>query len=214
MKRILIIILALSGACRAWACDEDDDWAFFDQLEKAEHVNEGEFVILGSAPEQDAHQHLNTITIERHSLETGWVGLQQCHRHLDAVPALQIVFSAERTRDLVITSATNVARAWVEGNTVQLEDISDDSEICLSASTRALDIDSRSPTLKTGPYMRKFLDGYYPLRVQLKVRYPAGLLRVVRSAPQTFKRLTGDSLLLDLWFEGELRTEVEFGLLK
>jgi len=93
---------------------------------------------------------------------------------------------------------------------LQLEDVADDSRLCLSARTLALSPSADGAVLSNGPYMRRFLDGYYPMRVKLRVSYPGKRLNYRRSSPVEFEAVEEGELLLDVWFEGELRTSVEF----
>jgi hypothetical protein len=65
-----------------------------------------------------------------------------------------------------------------------------------------------------GPYHRKFLDGYYPLRLTLTVRYPTDLLAYQDMQPPPQPGLTlrqaGQALTVEAWFEGMLNTEIRF----
>ena len=86
-------------------------------------VNEGELTFLTQPTKTPVHHHQNHITILPDSLVSGWVILQQCHMDLDSVPRAQVVYNAERTRQLAVVSASGIDEAWVEGNTVQLQGI-------------------------------------------------------------------------------------------
>ena len=62
--------------------------------------------------------------------------------------------------------------------------------------------------------MRRFLDGYYPMRVSLKIQYPTQRLQLVKYSPLPQAGLTllvseGD-IRFDAWFEGRLHTQLEF----
>jgi hypothetical protein len=139
----------------------------------------------------------------------------QCHDHLDAVPRAQITFREGFVRDLRIDAAHGIGKAWVEGASVQLEQIGRAARLCLSAQTRALRRAGPDAFhLVNGPYLRKFLDGYYPMRVTLDVDYPPQMLRPtgVDPPPQPGLAVTQQpgTLRLDAVFEGELRTRIEF----
>lgn len=62
--------------------------------------------------------------------------------------------------------------------------------------------------------MRRFIVGYYPLRVKLEVRYPPSLLAVQRTSQKAqpgFAVTSGDDLRkLDANFEGKLLMVIEF----
>lgn len=185
------------------------------ELESAETVNEGQLHFLDAPPARPVHHHQNRIRIDAASLDSGWVGLSQCHVHLDAVPRTQITFREGFVRDLRIDVAHGIDKAWVEGASVQLQEVARGARLCLSAQTRALR--SAGPGafhLLNGPYMRKFLDGYYPMRVTLDIEYPPQMLRPTRVDPPPQPGLTvaeqPGHLRLDAVFEGELRTRIEF----
>lgn len=184
-------------------------------FESADTVNEGPLHFLEIPPAKPIHHHQNRILVETGSLASGWVGLAQCHDHLDAVPSAQITFREGFVRDLKIDIARGIERAWIEGASVQLRNISPGSRLCLSAQTRALrDAGGSYFNLVNGPYMRKFLDGYYPMRVTLEIVYPEHALRLIDVSPPPQPGLAvveqAGHLRLDAVFEGELTTLIQF----
>jgi hypothetical protein len=184
-------------------------------LESADAVNEGPLRFLEPPPTKPVHHHQNRIRIDSDSLASGWVGLLQCHDHLDAVPRAQITFREGFVRDLKIDIASGIESAWVEGASVQLQQVAPGARLCLSAQTRALRNAGRGAfNLVNGPYLRKFLDGYYPMRVTLEIDYPQQLLRLTGVSPPPQAGLAvverPGSIRLDALFEGELRTLIEF----
>ena len=66
--------------------------------------------------------------------------------------------------------------------------------------------------LKLGPFMRRFLDGYYPLHVQLEVCYPAFLQLVSASPVNALRHTSGRKSYaeFDLWVVGKLDIELVF----
>lgn len=181
----------------------------------ADGVNEGKLTFLSAPPAKPVHHHQSRIRITPDSLVTGWTELEQCHEHLDAVPVAQITFREGFVNHLRILEARAIDRAWVEGASVQLQGVSPGARLCLAAQTRALkDSGSGYFTLNNGPYMRKFLDGYYPMRVSLQLDYPAQLLHVIDIAPTEqagFQaRQEKGRISIETLFEGELRTQVQF----
>ena len=153
--------------------------------------------------------------ISEHSLSTGWVWLAQCHNNLDRVSRLQITFNKGRVRDLQITSSHHIAESWVEDNSVQLRNVRDKAVLCITAWTKALiHNQDGSYSMRNGPFMRKFLDGYYPMRVSMEINFSDTGLQLVSVAPrqqqgfvviQESKRVS-----FDAWFEGRLKTEFRF----
>ncbi|HER20056.1 MAG: hypothetical protein JXJ30_06850 [Halothiobacillaceae bacterium] len=179
-------------------------------LEKARQVNEGELEFLGSEPDPDGARMHKRLRLDRESLETGWAEMHQCHDNLDPAPAVQIVFNPERTRNIRITSREGVGMAKVDGPSVQMREIERGARLCVNARVLAIE---PHPTaagyqVENGPFMRRFLDGYYPMHVRLALDWPAGLLAFADSTPPAQPGLSietrPDGLRLDAHFEGRL----------
>ena len=210
-----LCLLAGLGVYTPGHAAEEDDWFFRDFEAEARAVNEGQLEFLAEPPAQQVHHHQNHLVIREPSLQDGWVGLEQCHDNLDAVPDLEVIYSPDRIRNLKVVSARNIGRAWVEGPSVQLQDVQHDARLCVSAESRALQVNGDGAyVLRNGPFMRRFLDGYYPMRVVLQVDYPCGMLDLVAASPADqpgFHVEESDcSVGYDTWFEGRLSTELVF----
>ncbi|MDX9768380.1 MAG: alpha/beta hydrolase, partial [Ectothiorhodospiraceae bacterium] len=141
--------------------------------------------------------------------------LKQCHDHLDAVPRAQVVYNRERTRGLTIELADAIGEAWVKDASVQLRDVGKGARLCVKAETKALERTAEGGyVLRNGPFLRRFLDGYYPMRVSVDVEMPVDLLRFasVSPAPQDGFKVWQDAqgVHIDSWFEGRLVTELHF----
>jgi len=180
-------------------------------------VNEGDLRFLSQAPQSPVHHHQNQITLSAASLATGWAKLEQCHQHLDPVPDMQIVYGQDRIRNLAIVSSENIGRTWVHENTVQMEQVARNALICISADTRALAADGDNRySLTNGPYMRRFLDGYYPMLVSMRVLMQAPGLRFldITPEPQTGFKVTqtANEVAYEALFEGALRTTLRFSV--
>jgi len=178
-------------------------------------VNDGDLHFLAQVPDRPVHYHQNHIVLSKDSLASGWVKLRQCHYNIDAVPFSQIVYGEGRIRDLRITRTENIERAWVLDHSVQMENIAPAALICIEAESRALLNDGEGRYwLRNGPYMRRFLDGYYPMRVSMSVQYGASGLRFYGTVPVAqpgFVVQQKDSEVgYDTWFEGRLITEIRF----
>jgi hypothetical protein len=209
--RPLALLALYSIPCLALAAMTEEEMFFKGTAE----VNEGKLRFLDKAPEPPVHHHQNRITLTQESVATGWGKLEQCHSHIDAVPSSQVVYSRERIRDLRVVRAENIGRAWVQENTVQMENVERNAVLCVTADTRALASDGRSGyVLRNGPYMRRFLDGYYPMQVSMTVRLEAPGLRYVNidPAPQSgFQVSTAESeVRYETVFEGRLKTAIYF----
>jgi len=182
-------------------------------------VNEGQLRFLDTLPDKPLYHFRNQVTISDSSLVDGWVGIQQCHENLDAVPSLQIVYGVGRIRNLEIVSGTSVGKSWIEANSVQLQDLQRGANICIRAESRVLQPDEFGTgyILASGPYMRRFLDGYYPMRATLTVHLDTDRLRFAGSQPEPqpgfIMRESGREISYEALFEGMLSTELRFATL-
>ncbi len=156
---------------------------------RAQTINGGELHFFRLPPPGLVHQHVKRLIITPDSLRTGWVQNEQCHYALDPVPELEVVFNPERVRDLRILRADHVGKAWVDGASVQLQNVYRDAVLCLASENRILQAsgDGERYMLIAGPFMRRFLDGYFPMKVVLSVDYPAELLRLHDIGPAPLK---------------------------
>ena len=186
-----------------------------DPFDRIEAVNEGELEILPSPQAADLYHHENHMQITTTSLRDGWVKMEQCHRHLDQVSLLEIVYHPQRIRNIQIISNQNIGSSRVVGANVELRDIQADARLCLEAESRALHILGNGRfILRNGPYMRRFLDGYYPMRLTVAIDYPPDTLHLHSVRPETAIRLKHTpkqgKIHWDAWFQGRLYTEFEF----
>ncbi|MES9993270.1 MAG: hypothetical protein ABW098_15070 [Candidatus Thiodiazotropha sp.] len=193
---------------------DDDFWA-----SDTASVNEGELEFLDPPPTEPVHHHINRIQIRMDSLRDGWVDLHQCHLDLDPVPHLEIVYHPQRIRQVKLLSMRNIGSAQVQGPTIVLKDIQQSASICLQAKSRSLHpMGEGLYQLRNGPYMRKFLDGYYPMRLTLEVDYPANLIEFTALRPLPLNRqptpVNMGNLYWDGWFQGRLFTEIDFHTLQ
>lgn len=194
---------------------EMEEWLFDDSDSLIEEVNEGELVFLQTPPKKLVHHHHNRMLISDASVEDGWVGLEQCHRNLDPVALAQIVFRQDRVRGLELIKASNIDKAWVEGASIQLEGVKPNALLCIRAETRSFVYNGDGTfSLHSGPFMRRFLDGYYPMQVTLDVSVESKRLRFYRMIPEKqtgFSIRHGENTVhFVALFEGRLNTEIIF----
>lgn len=199
------LILSLLWAGSAGAASD------FDLLD----INEGELRFLAEPPVQPPHLQSTHVQISEESLKTGWVRVKQCHYRLDRVRAMQVVFAKGRVRDLQILQADNIARAWVEADSVQLEQVGPDAVLCILSENRSFEVHGHDGGYEWhgGPYMRRFLDGYFPMHVKLAVDYPAARLRLTAIEPPAVKLKAvtfPGHVRLDVLFEGRLDIHLRF----
>lgn len=211
----LVLILPLAALAQDPSPQELDDWFNDDTSARIAAVNSGELVFLATPPAKPVHHHHNVLTLDDQALASGWAELRQCHEHLDRVPATQIVFRAERVRDLTILEQEGIGQAWVEGGTVQLRDIGPGARICLRLQSQVL-LRNTDGTyhLNSGPFMRRFLDGYYPMHVSMEVRLNTRRLRFLDITPSRQRgfhvTISPRRVAFDTWFEGRLQTLIRF----
>jgi hypothetical protein len=212
---LLLCFTAIALAVRP-AIAEIDDWEEIErqmaQEQKALEVNEGQLQLLDRPPEAASHHHQNRLLITTRSLSDGWVTMYQCHSDLDAVPATQIVYKEGFIRNIEVLSSQNIGSVQVEGHSLQLKDVKEESEICISADKKALSFENDRYYLRLGPFMRRFLDGYYPMHVQVEVCYPP-FLQLVDSSPVkaiTRSRKKTAYAEIDIWVVGKLDIELVF----
>lgn len=218
LMRVYLILFAASLASSAGAAEptqkEIDDW-FNGPSQSTANVNEGNLVFLAQKPTKAVHHHHNTLTLSRESLSEGWAQLEQCHENIDKVPRAQILFNLSKIKDLRITSYSNIEQAWVEGPSVQLKNVTSGAKLCVAAQSRALTkTGENSYTLKNGPFMRRFLDGYYPMHVSMTVKLADNNLVLASVSPKEqpgfVVRRAPNQVDIDAWFEGRLNTELQF----
>jgi hypothetical protein len=217
----MVILLLVSTFTTSMARSQTDrnageDW-FIDKTDAIiDAINEGELNFLDKLPDTQVHHHHNKFIVLKSSIETGWIKLAQCHENLDQFPRSQIVYNKGKIRHLRIIQQKNIGRAWVEDHTVQLTDVKNDASLCIEAESQALIAQKDSTfVLQNGPFMRKLLDGYFPMRVSIDIKLPANLSFIaIEPVEQKGFRVTRgkQSLHLDALFEGRLVTRIRFKL--
>jgi hypothetical protein len=202
-----------AGAALAMTQEEADTWLEADEEVSTAAVNEGELAFLNAPTGHRVLQTHNYLTVSRKSLADGWVALYQCQGELDPVPAVEIVYRYHAMRNLHILSSRGIGRARVAGASVQLEDVQRGAEVCIGAEVRVLEpaADGRH-VLQSGPFHRRFLDGYYPVHLDYRVSWPPGLLDLDEVQPPAQAGFAVDSrpgeLSIDTLFEGRLTIRV------
>ena len=213
--KVVIVLFGLQSFCHAQtAANVEDDWFKEDPQVAFDAINDGELNFLQTPPRESVHHHQNTLIVDKSSLRDGWVKLQQCHENLDEFPSAQIVYNKIKVKNIRITEYTNIERAWVEDSSVQLKHIAPKAKLCIEADTRALwpQADG-SFEMRNGPFMRKFLDGYFPMRVTIDIELPENLefsSMTPIEQPGLKVDSNNQSIRIDTWFEGKLITRIKF----
>ena len=214
-----LLLLNSPLIAKEMSAEELEKWFASDELHppsfQTSEVNEGDLVFLRQIPVADVHHHQNRLIIDSNSLASGWVRLQQCHNNLDRVGRAQILFRKDKVKHIKIISSDNIEEAWVEGNSVQLVNISEQAELCVEAVSRALVANKDgSFSLRNGPFMRRFLDGYYPMHVSMQVSYSGTGLQLASVTPASQQGFRvwqkPEQISYEAWFEGRLKTELRF----
>ncbi len=195
--------------------EELEKWFNEDESVSTDQVNEGELKFLPVPPKKDILHSINILSINQLSMKNGWVFLEQCYKNLDPVPRTEVVYSYKSMRNLNVSYKRNIESAVINGQSVQLIDISKKAELCIKAEVR---IFYKNPdgtfSLVNGPFHRKFLDGYYPYHVTLKINYPSSRLKLIKIKPEPQPGFDISKLMnviiIDSYFEGKLNTEIVF----
>jgi len=178
-------------------------------------TNEGELEFLDSPVAKAAFHSDNLFVINRDSLKTGWIKLHQCYSNIDPIFKVEILYQYREIKNLELVSSINIGKAKVLENSVALENVKPGAALCVRAWVRNFyqEADS-SYVLKSGPFMRKFLDGYYPFLLSMRIFYPESLLKFESSEPKAqpgfaLKSLP-ENLNLKAWFTGRLNLKFYF----
>lgn len=214
-----LVALGISGWVTS-AFATDDTWLDAEQQEQADlerlrEVNTGELNFLTEPAATDELHTRMTLTLSAQSLADGWVDMRQCQNGLDAMAMSEIVYRYSALRDLRVTRAHRIESAWVEDQSIQLRGVQADAEICVAAQVKILrQLERGRYRLGSGPYHRRFFDGYFPLRLSLDVRYPVDLLewRQATPAAQPGFAVQGSQgqITIETRFTGMLTVELDF----
>ena len=205
--------------CAPLAASSANDASWFDQAEAEEarlrQINAGTLEFHAKTPDTRIHRLHNRLDIDAESLESGYAQLHQCHENLDPIRRAEVSYRYKSMKGLRLESWEGIGRAWVEGDSVQMIEVAEGARLCIRAQVGVLHSrDGGAYLLRSGPFHRRFLDGYFPMRVTLDIRYPESLLRFVsiEPAPQPGLALTErpDGLQVDAQFSGMLSLEIHF----
>lgn len=213
-----LALIAVLYTLPALASDGDAE-SWFDQAEaeaaRLRQINTGSLDFHASPPATRIHQLYNRLDIHPASLAGGYVDLRQCHAQLDPIHRAEIRYRYQRMQGLRLESWQGMERAWVEGDSVQMINVEEGAQLCIRARVAILrPREGGGYTLRSGPFHRRFLDGYFPMRVILDIHYPPDLLDFdyLEPRPQpgfTLSQADG-ALRLEALFSGRLTLELGF----
>ena len=199
------------------SADELEKWFMSDELEPPTQSSDSHLTFIASPTDKPALHSINKITISPQSIKTGWVDLLQCYQNLDPVPEMEVVYNYKTMRKLTIVKSKNIEHAFVKGQSVQLENVLRDAQLCISTEVRIFYKNKDgSFKLVNGPFHRQFLDSYFPFHLTLKVNYPSTQLKFINSKPKPqfgfVVKHSDNTLLIESYFTGKLYTEIIFKL--
>lgn len=208
-----VTVFLLLAAAPVLAMD-DEAWLEDDWEARAMAVSGGELRFLPAATDKPVLNTRNQLKLTGESLESGWVELHQCQSNLDAVSRVELVYRYRGIRNLEVVRSRNIGLLETGANSVDMTDVGQDAEVCISAEVRVLERTSRGWRIESGPFHRRFLDGYYPLHLQYVLEYPPESLQIVSVAPAEQAglevRRSPGILDIDTWFEGRLTLVIQF----
>lgn len=214
---ILSIVLSRLEASPQLTKEQLEEWFMDDERLHPfdKKSDDGKLVFLTRPPVKRTTWSRNTLTLSPHSLETGWVKIEQCYEQLDPIGEVEVVYRYKEMRGLKLTNHSRIGKAWVEGQSIQLEDVKKGATLCMQAEARIL---NKQPAggyvLHNGPFQRRFLDSYFPMHVSLRIRYPREMLSLANVTPAATAGFTVEKqqglLNIDTWFEGKLVIKIEF----
>jgi len=198
---------------------EQDQWLNSDEpIKSKKKINLGTLTLLSAKKYPSVMHSQNKIVITPESLKSGWVSLQQCYYNLDAFPKVDVVYKYRKMIDLKVLSYTKIAKAKLgsakDMKSVELTNVQKGGSLCVSAKVLSLIKTKHGYQLSNGPFRRKYLDGYFPMKVSVEVQYPKKLLKVLKITPLKIinknKKQKEGRIKLSALFEGELTTQVYF----
>lgn len=193
----------------------DESWLDDDTEWRTSQVNEGQLEFIAPIHDQSILHSDTHLWITNDSKQTGWVRMQQCYEHLDAVSRTDVVYAYREMKNLQVTRAEKIAQIRVRQHGVELEDVEKGAALCVRAKVKVLRrLSDKIYVLQNGPYHRKFLDGYYPYHVSLTVHYSNNEIQFRQVVPEEQHGFgvteNKDGLTIDSWFKGVLRIRLEF----
>jgi|GEM_PF-2687629 len=203
--------------------EEQLQWLESEAEHPTQSVNEGQLEFISVVADKVEHEQSMQIAVTEETIDSGWALIKQCHKNLDQVEKLEIVFHRHRVRNLQVLSYENIEKAWAVVDHVKVRNIQSGSVICLQAESLIFRPVGGQDKLRiyemvNGPFMRRFFDGYYPLTLSLGVSYPGDRLHLVSVSPEAQPgwkiRYDAGRIFLNGRFEGKLSTRIRFSTKK
>ena len=182
-------------------------------LEFSDIANEGEIKYLKTRPDPGAYSYESRVMISPQSLDSGLVTIATCHRQLDPIRKVVIIFNENRIKKITVKSLEKMNSAEVKDNRVTLTDVERGASICIDLESRALDkVSQEQYTLNAGPLMRRYFDGYLPMSAVLRVDWPKNMLALEKTFPVAQDGVQVkqgiDGVQLDMIFAGKMTAQI------
>lgn len=197
---------------------EERAWMEDDSELNAIAISSGEIRWIEPEKTKNSYRLETDLFIPKSALDDGWINFQQCHFELDAVPKIEVVYHPDKTRSLALSSSKKIEHITVNQASVTLEKVSKGAFVCISGQSKALIKTAKGYTLNRGPYMRKFLSGYYPMHLKEQINWNKVPLTLI--SPESTNQLgksiiaTSKHISANYWFEGKLQTHYNFSYQK
>lgn len=206
----------LTEAEKAWLLDDSNLDAFSVASETLKYSNK--------ASKQN-YWLSNHLTINQKSLNDGWITFSQCHNQLDPVPKIEVAYHPKNIKGLEVINFSNIENVNVKAHSVELLNVAANGKVCIKGESKTLKANKEGFQLKRGPYMRKFLDGYYPMIVEETIEMNKLKTQLLEQSPQLKKETYGNNATkveeegvekmvyqFNYAFEGQLKPMYKFGI--
>ena len=175
--------------------------------------NVAQIRFLKTKPDPNSYTYESKVTILETSLDSGLVQIQTCHKKLDPIRKVVILFNKDRIRDIQVRTMDGIAMAEVRDNRVTLSEVQKGGSICIDLQSKALDsLGNGLYQLNAGPLMRRLFDGYLPMTANMKFSWPDKLLAVQETKPASQDgvdiKSANDGLEMDLVFAGKMTAQI------
>lgn len=165
----------LTAAEKAWLLDDSNLDAYAVSSETLKH---------SSKANKKDYWLQNRLFINSQSLNKGWINFSQCHNQLDPVPKIEVAYHPTNIRNLQVISFDNIEDVEVLEHSVELINVERGGKVCINGESKTLKIEKDGFSLSRGPYMRKFLDGYYPMIVEETIEIETIKTQLIEQSPQ------------------------------
>lgn len=231
-SKTIIVAIGLALSAKAFAeieisqsleglTAEEKAWLTDDSNLEAFAISEGELRWSAEANKENYWLE-NHLTIDEKSLQNGWIKFSQCHHQLDAVNKIEVAYNPSKTKNIEVKSFQGIDSVKVIDSGVELTKVSKGSKVCIDGESKTLTSNGFGYVIQRGPYMRKFLDGYYPMIVEESLFFKGvniEITGVTPKSPQTAKAHTmlnnksdieTNELSYSYAFEGRLMPQYRF----